>query len=69
MYFRLIDPIVFGFFFQVKVETSGDVSVLFLSNVGPHSSGNYTCVPQNARPSNIRIHVLKGKKNYTAIKN
>lgn len=46
---------------QVRVETSGSLSVLFLSALTPRASGNYTCAPSNARPATIRIHVLNGR--------
>ncbi|XP_069959012.1 uncharacterized protein [Cherax quadricarinatus] len=44
---------------EVRVENNGGLSVLFLSNVRPADSGNYSCAPSNARPAHIYIHVLK----------
>ncbi|KAL7635928.1 UNVERIFIED_CONTAM: hypothetical protein RMT77_013745 [Armadillidium vulgare] len=51
----------------MKVETSDDISVLFLSNLGPESSGNYSCVPSNAKPSTIHIQILRGGEIPAAI--
>lgn len=52
---------------EVRVENNGGLSVLFLSNVRPADSGNYTCAPSNARHSHINIHVLKGGETPAAI--
>ncbi|KAK4295939.1 hypothetical protein Pmani_031527 [Petrolisthes manimaculis] len=52
---------------QVRVENSEGLSVLFLSNVRPGDSGNYTCAPSNTRPAHIIIHVLKGGETPAAI--
>nr|XP_045616478.1 opioid-binding protein/cell adhesion molecule homolog [Procambarus clarkii] len=52
---------------EVRVETSGGLSVLFLDNVRPTDSGNYTCSPSNTRPAFISIHVLKGGETPAAI--
>lgn len=52
---------------EVRVENNGGLSVLFLSNVRPADSGNYSCAPSNARPAHIYIHVLKGGETPAAI--
>nr|XP_053634642.1 kin of IRRE-like protein 2 [Cherax quadricarinatus] len=52
---------------EVRVETSGGVSVLSLDNVRPSDSGNYTCSPSNTQPAHISIHVLKGGETPAAI--
>ncbi|KAF2362244.1 Immunoglobulin V-set domain [Trinorchestia longiramus] len=52
---------------KVKVDTGGEVSVLFLGEVGPQSSGNYTCMPSNAQSSHIIVHVLRGGETPAAI--
>lgn len=52
---------------EVRVENNGGLSVLFLSNVRPADSGNYTCAPSNTRPAHIYIHVLKGGETQAAI--
>uniref|UniRef100_A0A6A7G765 Lachesin isoform X1 n=1 Tax=Hirondellea gigas TaxID=1518452 RepID=A0A6A7G765_9CRUS len=52
---------------HVKVDTSGEVSVLFLDAVGPQSSGNYSCVPSNTQSSYIHVHVLRGGETPAAI--
>lgn len=59
MWCRRVRPGVL--YVQVRVENNGGLSVLFLSNVRPADSGNYTCAPSNARHSYINIHVLKGE--------
>ncbi|XP_042203817.1 protein turtle homolog B-like [Homarus americanus] len=52
---------------EVRVENNRGLSVLFLSNVRPADSGNYTCAPSNARPAHIHIQVLKGGETPAAI--
>ena len=51
----------------MKVETSGDLSVIFLTNLGPESSGNYSCEPSNAKPSTILIQVLRGEATFEVV--
>lgn len=36
-------------------------SVLLVHEVQFKHAGNYTCAPSNTRPTNINVHVLKGK--------
>lgn len=36
-------------------------SVLLVQGVQFKHAGNYTCAPSNTRPTNINVHVLKGK--------
>lgn len=36
-------------------------SVLLVHGVKFKHAGNYTCAPSNTRPTNINVHVLKGK--------
>lgn len=36
-------------------------SVLLVHGVQFKHAGNYTCAPSNTRPTNINVHVLKGK--------
>lgn len=41
-------------------------SVLLVHEVQFNHAGNYTCAPSNTRPTNINVHVLKGKYTFTA---
>lgn len=36
-------------------------SVLLVQGVQFKHAGNYTCAPSNTKPTNINVHVLKGK--------
>ncbi|KAL1431178.1 hypothetical protein MTO96_014561 [Rhipicephalus appendiculatus] len=36
-------------------------SRLLIANAQPHDSGNYSCVPSNAEPASIVVHVLNGE--------
>ncbi|KAH6938902.1 hypothetical protein HPB50_014689 [Hyalomma asiaticum] len=37
-------------------------SRLLIANAQPHDSGNYSCVPSNAEPASIVVHVLNGEQ-------
>ncbi|XP_076038150.1 limbic system-associated membrane protein-like [Oratosquilla oratoria] len=43
----------------VVVKTTRDVSTLYLNSVTREDAGNYTCVPSNARPSSVLVHVVQ----------
>jgi hypothetical protein len=45
----------------VKVHNDRSSSVLVVAEAQKSDSGNYTCVPSNARPASINVHVLNGK--------
>ncbi|XP_042235340.1 zwei Ig domain protein zig-8-like [Homarus americanus] len=45
---------------QVSVKKTGDGSILTLTAVGRTDSGNYTCLPANARPASITLHIIAG---------
>ncbi|XP_037787661.1 zwei Ig domain protein zig-8-like [Penaeus monodon] len=45
---------------RVNVLSRGGESELRLTGVAQEDSGNYTCVPANARPSSVVLHVITG---------
>ncbi|XP_066958341.1 zwei Ig domain protein zig-8-like [Macrobrachium rosenbergii] len=45
---------------KVSVEKTKDGSILTLHSVGRTDSGNYTCLPANARPASITLHIILG---------
>lgn len=46
---------------SVHTETAQrTTSKLLISNAQPSDSGNYSCVPSNAEPAAIGLHVLNG---------
>ncbi|XP_071546463.1 zwei Ig domain protein zig-8-like [Panulirus ornatus] len=46
---------------QVSVVSRGGESELRLARVTKVASGNYTCVPANAMPSSVTLHVITGE--------
>jgi hypothetical protein len=49
----------------VRVENAGRAgSALVLDSAAPSDSGNYSCVPSNATPASINVHVLNGTYEY-----
>ncbi|XP_054278191.1 junctional adhesion molecule B-like [Macrosteles quadrilineatus] len=44
----------------VSVRSDRKSSVLAISTADKTDSGNYTCVPSNAKPATINVHVLNG---------
>jgi hypothetical protein len=45
----------------VEVQDDRSSSVLIVAEAQKRDSGNYTCVPSNARSASINVHVLNGK--------
>lgn len=45
----------------VKVELTKSGSILKVSKTKTIHGGNYTCVPSNAKPSSVMIHVIEGE--------
>ncbi|XP_021916385.1 uncharacterized protein LOC110828201 isoform X2 [Zootermopsis nevadensis] len=46
----------------VEVRNDRSSSVLVVAEAQKSDSGNYSCVPSNARPASINVHVLNGEK-------
>lgn len=46
---------------KVDVVSRGGESELRLTGVAREDSGNYTCVPANAKPSSITLHIIAGQ--------
>ena len=46
---------------QVSVVSRGGESELRLASVSHGASGNYTCLPANAKPSSVILHVIIGE--------
>ncbi|KAG8225504.1 hypothetical protein J437_LFUL005930 [Ladona fulva] len=50
----------------VSVEAERFGSALVVREARRVDSGNYTCVPSNARPASVNVHVLNGKTNLSS---
>lgn len=46
---------------RVVVVNDKSVSVLHIAEADKTDSGNYSCVPSNAKPASVNVHVLNGK--------
>lgn len=46
----------------VRFELRENGSVLVVEKVKPSHGANYTCLPSNARPAHIMIHVIEGEQ-------
>ncbi|KAA0191686.1 hypothetical protein HAZT_HAZT008745 [Hyalella azteca] len=46
---------------SVVVESDEHTSVLLVTRADRQHSGNYTCLPSNARPASILVHILNGE--------
>jgi len=46
---------------HINVTHYKSSSILVLHNVQKSDSGNYSCVPSNAHPASIFVHILNGK--------
>lgn len=45
----------------VTVDNSREASVLYVTSVTSSDEGNYTCVPSNASPASVTVHVVHSK--------
>ena len=46
---------------SVVVESDEHTSVLLVTKATRQHSGNYTCLPSNAKPASILVHILNGE--------
>ena len=46
---------------SVVVESDEHTSVLLVTRADRQHSGNYTCLPSNAQPASILVHILNGE--------
>ncbi|KAK3854386.1 hypothetical protein Pcinc_039132 [Petrolisthes cinctipes] len=53
---------------KISVLSRGGESELRLSQVTKVASGNYTCVPANARPSSVTLHIITGLSTSTLMR-
>ena len=49
---------------SIVVENDEHTSVLLVAKASRMHSGNYTCVPSNAKPASILVHILTGENYY-----
>jgi hypothetical protein len=50
-----------GISLETEKTESGTTSKLLVTKAALSDSGNYTCVPSNANPASVWVHVLNGK--------
>lgn len=50
-----------GISLETEKTESGTTSKLLITKAALTDSGNYTCVPSNAKPASVSVHVLNGK--------
>lgn len=50
-----------GISLETEKTESGTTSKLLITKAALSDSGNYTCVPSNANPASVSVHVLNGK--------
>lgn len=50
-----------GISLETEKTESGTTSKLLVTKAVLGDSGNYTCVPSNANPASVYVHVLNGK--------
>ena len=46
---------------QIFMSRKKKSSRLYINNIRSTDSGNYTCVPSNARPVSVMVHILQGR--------
>jgi hypothetical protein len=57
-----------GISLETEKTESGTTSKLLVTKAALSDSGNYTCVPSNANPASVWVHVLNGKFLYSTAK-
>lgn len=50
-----------GISLETEKTESGTTSKLLITKASLTDSGNYTCVPSNATPASVSVHVLNGE--------
>lgn len=50
-----------GVSLETEKTESGTTSKLLVTQARSSDSGNYTCIPSNANPASVMVHVLNGK--------
>ncbi|XP_075210373.1 zwei Ig domain protein zig-8-like [Lycorma delicatula] len=50
-----------GISLETEKTESGTTSKLLVTKASLHDSGNYTCLPSNAKPASVYVHVLNGE--------
>lgn len=50
-----------GISLETEKTESGTTSKLLVTKAALSDSGNYTCVPSNANPASVLVHVLNGE--------
>lgn len=50
-----------GISLETEKTESGTTSKLLVTKASLADSGNYTCLPSNANPASVFVHVLNGK--------
>ncbi|KAJ8683609.1 hypothetical protein QAD02_019401, partial [Eretmocerus hayati] len=56
-----------GISLETEKTESGTTSKLLVTQARLSDSGNYTCIPSNANPASVMVHVLNGKPNVYSI--
>lgn len=52
-----------GISLETEKTEGGTTSKLLVTKASLTDSGNYTCVPSNAHPASVSVHVLNGKSS------
>lgn len=52
-----------GISLETEKTEGGTTSKLLVTKAALTDSGNYTCVPNNAHPASVSVHVLNGELN------
>lgn len=57
-----------GISLETEKTEAGTTSKLLVTKASLHDSGNYTCLPSNAKPASVYVHVLNGMYTTTYFK-
>lgn len=53
-----------GISLETEKTEGGTTSKLLVTKAALTDSGNYTCVPNNAHPASVSVHVLNGQYTF-----